>query len=202
MLWIDLSGLTIPIYSSVLCWFLDNHGMHLTFEHPKWYFAALLWFWGVKIDTLLTNESRIDRVHCPLVLVNRKWTTQELLWKNTFSLKLRMLSETIKYITMKLLSMKLLANEDNDAIQANQERFDDHEPIKDDDDDDDINDLDNYLIPQDASYYVDKEEERFKERKSKLLEITYEKPPTIKSEKFKVIKYSLGPAEEYVAIKE
>ncbi|GKD88424.1 hypothetical protein Tco_1363931 [Tanacetum coccineum] len=40
-------------------------------------------------------------------------------------------------------------NDDNDAIQANQERFDDHEPMEDDDDDDDddIRDLDDYLIP-------------------------------------------------------
>nr|GEY84771.1 hypothetical protein [Tanacetum cinerariifolium] len=70
------------------------------------------------------------------------------------------------------------------------------------DDDDDIGDLDDYLIPQDASYYVDEEEERFIERKSKLLGIPYEKPPMFKSKKFKVIKYSLGPAKEYVAIKE
>ncbi|GJS60309.1 hypothetical protein Tco_0655093 [Tanacetum coccineum] len=70
------------------------------------------------------------------------------------------------------------------------------------DDDDDIRDLDDYLIPNDASYYVDEEEERFKERKSKLLRIPYEKPPTFKSEKFEVINYSLGPNEEYAAIKE
>ncbi|GJR02851.1 putative reverse transcriptase domain-containing protein [Tanacetum coccineum] len=93
-----------------------------------------------------------------------------------------------------------LPNDDNDEIQADQERFDDHEPME--DDDDDIGDLDDYLIPQDASYYVDEKEERFKERKSKLLGIPYEKPPMFKFEKFKVIKYSLGPAGEYVAIKE
>ncbi|GJV65495.1 hypothetical protein Tco_1476323 [Tanacetum coccineum] len=68
-------------------------------------------------------------------------------------------------------------------------------------DDDDIMDLDNNLIQQDVSYYVDEEEERFKERKSKLLGMPYEKPPTFKSEKFEVV-YSLGPAEEYVSIKE
>ncbi|GKB37821.1 hypothetical protein Tco_0882763 [Tanacetum coccineum] len=62
------------------------------------------------------------------------------------------------------------------------EWFDNHEPME--GDDDDIGDLDDYLIPQDASYYVDEEEERFKERKSKLLGIPYEKPPTFKSEKF------------------
>ncbi|GJS25137.1 hypothetical protein Tco_0453769 [Tanacetum coccineum] len=93
-----------------------------------------------------------------------------------------------------------LPNDDNDAIQANQERFDNHEPVK--DDNDDIGDLNDYLIPRDASYYVDEGEERLKERKSKLLRIPYEKPPTSKSKKFEVIKYSLGPAEEYIAIKE
>ncbi|GJX18278.1 hypothetical protein Tco_0219110 [Tanacetum coccineum] len=41
------------------------------------------------------------------------------------------------------------------------------------DDDDDIGDLDDYLIPNDASCYVDEEEERFKERRSKLLGIPY-----------------------------
>ncbi|GJX85761.1 hypothetical protein Tco_0336535 [Tanacetum coccineum] len=70
------------------------------------------------------------------------------------------------------------------------------------DDDDDISDLDDYLIPNDASCYVDEEDERFKERKSKLLGIPYEKPPTFKFEKLEVIKYSLGLAEEYVAIRE
>ncbi|GJT01654.1 hypothetical protein Tco_0822823 [Tanacetum coccineum] len=83
---------------------------------------------------------------------------------------------------------------------TNQEWFDNHEPME--DDDDDIGDLDDYLIPNDAPYYVDEEEKRFKKRRSKLLGIPYEKPPTFKSEKFKVIKYSFGPAEEYVAIKE
>ncbi|GJY31807.1 hypothetical protein Tco_0415302 [Tanacetum coccineum] len=69
-------------------------------------------------------------------------------------------------------------------------------------DDDDIGGLDDYLIPKDEPYHVDEEGEGFKERKSKLLGIPYKKPPTFKSEKFEVIKYSFGPAEEYVAIKE
>ncbi|GJZ32361.1 hypothetical protein Tco_0577797 [Tanacetum coccineum] len=76
-------------------------------------------------------------------------------------------------------------NNDNDAIQANQELFDDHQPMK-DYDDDDIGDLDDYLIQNDAPYYVNEEEERFKERRSKLLGIPYKKPPTFKSVKFEV----------------
>ncbi|GJQ93716.1 hypothetical protein Tco_0004855 [Tanacetum coccineum] len=92
----------------------------------------------------------------------------------------------------------------NNAIQANQEWFDDHEPMEydDDDDDDDIGDLDDYLIPKDSPYYVDEEEEGFKERRRKLLGIPYKKPPMFKSKKFEVVKYSFGPAEEYVAIRE
>ncbi|GKB36009.1 hypothetical protein Tco_0880951 [Tanacetum coccineum] len=81
--------------------------------------------------------------------------------------------------------------------EVDQERFDNHKLVE---DDDDIMDLNDYLIRQDASYYVD-EEERFKEKR-KLLRMPYEKPPTFKSEKIEVIKYSLGPKEEYVAIKE
>ncbi|GJR64994.1 hypothetical protein Tco_0011059 [Tanacetum coccineum] len=68
--------------------------------------------------------------------------------------------------------------------RVNQERFDNHEPME--DDDDDIRDLDDYLIPNDAPYYADKEEERFKERRSKLRGIPYKKPPMFKSEKFEV----------------
>nr|GEX46170.1 hypothetical protein [Tanacetum cinerariifolium] len=93
-----------------------------------------------------------------------------------------------------------LPNDDNDVIQANQEWFDDHEPME--GDDDNIRDLDDYLILNNASYYIDEEEEGFKERKRKLLGMPYEKQPTSKSKKFDLIKYSLGSAEEYVAIKE
>nr|GEY68868.1 hypothetical protein [Tanacetum cinerariifolium] len=99
-----------------------------------------------------------------------------------------------------ILLMNCLGISNNDAIQANQEWFDNHETME--DDDDDIGDLDDYLIPKDAPYYVDEEEEGFKERRRKLLRILYKKPPTFKSKKFKVIKYSFGPAEEYVAIRE
>ncbi|GJT25292.1 hypothetical protein Tco_0895229 [Tanacetum coccineum] len=63
---------------------------------------------------------------------------------------------------------RLGINNDNDLSQTNQEWFDDHERIG--DDDDDIGDLDDYLIPKDAPYYVDEEEEGFKERRSKLFD--------------------------------
>ncbi|GKA31017.1 hypothetical protein Tco_0717322 [Tanacetum coccineum] len=53
-------------------------------------------------------------------------------------------------------------NDNDDAIQVDQEWFASHEPMP---DDDDIMDLEDYLIRQDVSYYVDEEDERFKEKK-------------------------------------
>ncbi|GJZ61017.1 hypothetical protein Tco_0617154, partial [Tanacetum coccineum] len=70
------------------------------------------------------------------------------------------------------------------------------------DDDDDIGDLEYYLIRKDPPYYVNEEEEKSKEKRGKLLRIPYMKPPTCKSEKFEVVKYSFRPSVEYVAIKE
>nr|GEZ57980.1 hypothetical protein [Tanacetum cinerariifolium] len=54
--------------------------------------------------------------------------------------------------------------------------FDEHELIG--DDDDDIDDLEDYLLRKDPPYSVNKEEERSKERRCKLLGIPYMKPPT------------------------
>nr|GEW13386.1 zf-BED domain-containing protein [Tanacetum cinerariifolium] len=70
------------------------------------------------------------------------------------------------------------------------------------DDNDDIGNLEDYLTHKVTPYYFNKEEEKFKKRRCKLHEIPYVKLPTCKSKKFKVVKYSFGPAEEYVAIKE
>ncbi|GJW35613.1 hypothetical protein Tco_0058533 [Tanacetum coccineum] len=88
----------------------------------------------------------------------------------------------------------------DDGAQKNKEWFDEHELME--DDNDDIGDLEDYLIQKDPPYYVNEENERSKEIRCKLLGIPYVKPPTCKSKTFKVIKYSFGPAEEYVAIKE
>ncbi|GKF34183.1 hypothetical protein Tco_0107383 [Tanacetum coccineum] len=82
--------------------------------------------------------------------------------------------------------------------QENEGWFDEHKLME--DDDDDIGDLEDYLIRKDPPYY--EKEERSKERRYKLLGIPYMKPPTCKSKKFEVVKYSFRPAEEYVAIKE
>ncbi|GKE02818.1 hypothetical protein Tco_1390801, partial [Tanacetum coccineum] len=53
------------------------------------------------------------------------------------------------------------------------------------DEDDDIGDLKDYLIRKDPSYYVNEEDEKFKERRCKLLGIPCVKPPTCKKQKFK-----------------
>ncbi|GJU20888.1 hypothetical protein Tco_1154230 [Tanacetum coccineum] len=50
----------------------------------------------------------------------------------------------------------------NDEIQENRECFDEHEPME---DNNDIGELDDYFIRNDASFIVDEEEERSKERR-------------------------------------
>ncbi|GKB78461.1 hypothetical protein Tco_0945356 [Tanacetum coccineum] len=89
---------------------------------------------------------------------------------------------------------------DDDAVQADHEWFDNHKPM--DDNDDDIGDLEDYLIQKDHPYYVNEDEEGSMERRCNLFGIPYVKPPTCKSEKFKVVKYSFRPAKECVAIME
>ncbi|GJT11519.1 reverse transcriptase domain-containing protein [Tanacetum coccineum] len=90
-----------------------------------------------------------------------------------------------------------IGTNNNDEIQENRECFDEHKPME---DSDDIRDLDDYLVRNDAPFIVDDEEERSKERKCKLLGIPYVKPPICKSAKLEEIKYSFGPAEEYVTM--
>nr|GEW82080.1 hypothetical protein [Tanacetum cinerariifolium] len=63
--------------------------------------------------------------------------------------------------------------------------FDEHGLME--DDDDDMKDLEDYLIQKDHPYYVNEEEERSKEKRCKLLRIPYMKPPTCKTEKFKIV---------------
>nr|GEX68197.1 hypothetical protein [Tanacetum cinerariifolium]GEY88931.1 hypothetical protein [Tanacetum cinerariifolium] len=89
---------------------------------------------------------------------------------------------------------------DHCEIEENQGRFDKPELME--DEDDDIGYLEDYLIQKDHPYYVNEDEEKFKERICKLLRIPYVKPPSYKTQKFKVVKYSFGLLEEYVAIKE
>ncbi|GJT35091.1 hypothetical protein Tco_0925510 [Tanacetum coccineum] len=88
----------------------------------------------------------------------------------------------------------------DDGSQNKKEWFDEHELME--DADDEIGNLEDYLNKKEPLYYVNEENERSKERRCKLLRIPYVKPPTFKYKKFKVIKYSFRPVEEYVAIKE
>ncbi|GJU20911.1 hypothetical protein Tco_1154253 [Tanacetum coccineum] len=82
------------------------------------------------------------------------------------------------------------AGTNNDCkIQKDEGWFDEHRLMG--DDNDDIGDLEDYLIRKDSPYYVNKEEERSKERRCKLLGIPYVKPPTCKSEMYKVVKIHL-----------
>nr|GEU38514.1 hypothetical protein [Tanacetum cinerariifolium] len=69
------------------------------------------------------------------------------------------------------------------------------------DEDDDVGHLD-YLVHGNAPFIINKEEERSKERRCKLLGISLTKPPACKMERFEVVKCSFGPSEKYVAIKE
>ncbi|GJV64481.1 hypothetical protein Tco_1475309 [Tanacetum coccineum] len=85
----------------------------------------------------------------------------------------------------------------HNKTQENKGWFDEHKLME--DDDDDISDLEDCLIQNDPPY-VNEDEEISKERRCKLLGIPYVKPPTCKSEKFEVVKYSFGPEEECVAI--
>ncbi|GKB05719.1 hypothetical protein Tco_0833914 [Tanacetum coccineum] len=91
--------------------------------------------------------------------------------------------------------------------------FNDHTTKNDDNDvqdkmelnkdkDDDVGYLDDYLFHGNAPFIINEEEERSKERRCKLLGIPFTKPPACKMERFEVVKYSFGPLEKYVAIKE
>nr|GEZ93543.1 hypothetical protein [Tanacetum cinerariifolium] len=74
---------------------------------------------------------------------------------------------------------------DHCKTQKEQGWFDEHGLME--EDDDDIDDLEEYLIKRDPPYCVNEEEERFKERRCKLLRIPYVKPPTCKTKKFEVL---------------
>ncbi|GKC40257.1 hypothetical protein Tco_1052641 [Tanacetum coccineum] len=86
----------------------------------------------------------------------------------------------------------------DDTIRTSQKCLGKQEPIK----DDDSGYLGDYLVHDDAPFVINEEDELYKERRCKLLEIPYERPLMCNSEKFELIKYSLGPEEEYMAIKE
>ncbi|GKE17945.1 hypothetical protein Tco_1425522 [Tanacetum coccineum] len=85
------------------------------------------------------------------------------------------------------------------AGKSNEEATkDERKPI----DDYGVGDSDDHLISNNAPDYANKEEEQYKKRGCDILRNPHEIPPTCKIERFEVIKYSFGPVEEFVAIKE
>ncbi|GJW01812.1 hypothetical protein Tco_1557063 [Tanacetum coccineum] len=80
----------------------------------------------------------------------------------------------------------------NGDIQDKKEPKDDHG----------MKDFENDKVGNDTSYYSNEEEEQYKEERCEFLGNPHQEPPTCKIEKFEVIKYSFGPAEKFVAIRE
>ncbi|GKC46640.1 hypothetical protein Tco_1064362 [Tanacetum coccineum] len=62
--------------------------------------------------------------------------------------------------------------------------------------------LDDHLVSNNAPDYANGEEEKYKEGRCELLKNPRKISPTCKIDRFEVIKYSFGPTEEFVAIKE
>ncbi|GKA20827.1 hypothetical protein Tco_0700816 [Tanacetum coccineum] len=157
-------------------------------------------------DKALTNKAILDgSVNVEEKLSQDAWRHYSLIdeWKdyeNTTYIKTDVDSNYNFYLNECRIFNNHARTNNDDEIQENIECFDEHESMK--DDDDDIRDLSDFLILNKDPYYANEEEERSKERQCKLLGIPYKKPSTCKSEKFKVVKYSFGPTEEYVAIKE
>ncbi|GKE77772.1 hypothetical protein Tco_1543892 [Tanacetum coccineum] len=67
-------------------------------------------------------------------------------------------------------------------------------------DDHGVGNLDNDLVQDNASYHANDEE--YEEDRCELLGNPRQEPPVSKIKRFEMIKYSFGPAEKYVAIKE
>ncbi|GKD43225.1 hypothetical protein Tco_1267870 [Tanacetum coccineum] len=81
---------------------------------------------------------------------------------------------------------------DEEAIQEEREPSDDHG----------IDNLDNDLVWDNASYHDNEEEEQYDKERCKLLGNPRQEHPVYKIGSFEVIKYSFGPSEKYIAIKE
>ncbi|GKA08420.1 hypothetical protein Tco_0687751 [Tanacetum coccineum] len=81
---------------------------------------------------------------------------------------------------------------DEEVIQEEREPNDDHG----------IGNLDNDLVRDNASFHANKEEEQYEEDRCELLGNPCQELPVCKIGRFKVIKYSFGPAEKYITIKE
>ncbi|GJT16163.1 hypothetical protein Tco_0874869 [Tanacetum coccineum] len=67
--------------------------------------------------------------------------------------------------------------------------------------DEDLEGIIDYLKPTLYDGFIDSDNEEFKERKCRLLEMPYIKPPPILIEEVKVTRYRVGPGEVYTKIK-
>nr|GEW91554.1 hypothetical protein [Tanacetum cinerariifolium] len=70
-----------------------------------------------------------------------------------------------------------------------------------DEDDDDLEGIIDYLKPTLYDGFIDSYDKEYKERKCRLLGISYIKPPPILIETVNVTRYSIGPREVYAKIK-
>nr|GEX94463.1 hypothetical protein [Tanacetum cinerariifolium] len=70
-----------------------------------------------------------------------------------------------------------------------------------DEDDEDLEGIIDFLEPTLYDEFIDSGDEEYKERKCRMLEIPYIKPPPILIEKVNVTRYSIGPGEVYRKIK-
>nr|GEU52570.1 hypothetical protein [Tanacetum cinerariifolium] len=68
-------------------------------------------------------------------------------------------------------------------------------------DGDDLEGIIDYLELKSYDGFIDIDDEAYKERKSKLLGMSYKKPPPIIIEKVKVTRYVIGLGETYTKIK-
>ncbi|GJW41052.1 hypothetical protein Tco_0066897 [Tanacetum coccineum] len=69
-------------------------------------------------------------------------------------------------------------------------------------DDHSIGHFDNDLVQDSAPYHTSEEEELYEEYRGEKLGNPRQEPPFCKIRRFEMIKYSFGPAEKYIAIKE
>ncbi|GKD45624.1 hypothetical protein Tco_1270269 [Tanacetum coccineum] len=65
-----------------------------------------------------------------------------------------------------------------------------------------IDNLDYDLVIDNVSYHTNEEEDQEDEDRCELLGNPHQEPPVCEIRRFKMIKYSFGPTENYVAIKE
>lgn len=93
-------------------------------------------------------------------------------------------------------------NEDRDRriLDLIEERLDDnwHKDTK--SNDDELEGIVDYLELQEYNEFTNIDDEAYEQRRCRLLRIPYKRPSPILSEKFEVIRYSVGPDENFTKI--